>query len=79
MVRVTHYERDPVNGPGQMVTESARRLGRSFVVFCSNQDCEHYWDRPSAIPHWTDDCPELLGVLRCPVCRSPVVRPQGPD
>lgn len=76
-VKLTHYEVDPVNGPGQMVSRPHNLAGNPFVVFCSDKDCEHYWDRPSAIPHWSEDCGEELGVLRCPACGRPVVRPQA--
>jgi len=73
--RVTHYIMDPMNGPGQMCNRQYNREGNPFVVFCSNEECEHFGDRPTAIPHWSEDCQEFLGVLRCPVCKSPVVRP----
>ncbi len=79
LVKVTHYERDPVNGPGQMVTRPYNLKGEPFIVFCSNNECEHYWDRPGAIPHWSEDCKEYLGVLRCPACGRPVVKPRGPS
>lgn len=74
-VRVTHYERDPVNGPGQYVTRPYNLEGNPFAVFCTNAECEHFGGRPGALPHWSEDCQEFLGVLRCPVCQSPVVRP----
>jgi len=73
--RLTHYEVDPVNGPGQMVTRKYNLNGNPFPVFCNNKECEHFVDRPTAIPHWSEDCQEYLGVLRCPVCESPVIRP----
>lgn len=79
MVRMTHYERDPVNGPGQLVTRSLNLAGNPFVVFCSGSSCPHYWDRLGSIPHWSEDCKEHLGVLRCPACDKPVVRPASPD
>lgn len=75
MFRVTHYERDPVNGPGQYVTRHHNLEGNPFVVFCMNAECEHYHERPGALPHWSEDCREHLGVLRCPACQSPVTRP----
>ena len=75
MFRVTHYERDPVNGPGQYVTRALNLEGNPFVVFCMDAECEHYHERPTAIPHWSDECPENLGVFRCPSCGAPVTRP----
>ena len=74
-VNLTHYILDPTNGPGQMVSRAYNREGNPFVVFCSHPDCEHFVDRPAALPHWSEDCKENLGVLRCPVCGHPVVRP----
>jgi hypothetical protein len=76
-VRVTHYEVDPTNGPGQMVTRPFNFQGDPFVVFCSNETCPHYYEAEFAFPHWSEDCPEALGVLRCPNCRAPVIRPKG--
>ena len=73
--RITHYERDPVNGPGQYVTRPLNLAGNPFAVFCTSKECEHYFDRPGAIPHWSEDCSEELGVLRCPDCGKPVVKP----
>lgn len=78
-VRLTHYEVDPVNGPGQMVTRPYNLAGNPFAVFCSNKECEHFIDRPSALPWWSEDCSEYLGVLRCPACGSPVIRPRKPE
>ena len=75
MFRVTHYERDPVNGPGQYVTRPENLEGNPFAVFCMNKDCEHFYDRPTALPHWSDECEEYLGVLRCPKCKTPVCKP----
>ena len=75
--RVTHYEIDPTNGPGQMVTRPLNKQGEPFVVFCSNENCAHFIDGEHAFPHWSEDCRELLGVYRCPVCNSPVLRPRG--
>lgn len=77
-VRLTHYEVDPVNGPGQMVTRPYNLSGNPFAVFCSNSECDHYFDRPAALPHWSEDCQEYLGVLRCPACGEPVVKPAPP-
>jgi len=80
LVRVTHYEIDPTNGPGQMVTRPYNLNGDPFVVFCSSSQCAHYVEGEFAFPHWSEDCAEWLGVLRCPACKAPVVRPQGaPD
>ncbi|MBN9416789.1 hypothetical protein ABS71_19520 [bacterium SCN 62-11] len=76
-VRVTHYEIDPTNGPGQMVTRPYNRQGDPFVVFCSSETCSHFIDGEHAFPHWSEDCGELLGVLRCPACNAPVLRPRG--
>lgn len=78
-VRLTHYELDPTNGPGQMVTRPLNRKGDPFVVFCSNENCSHYIDGQYAFPHWSEDCSELLGVLRCPQCKAPVLRPKGAE
>lgn len=75
MVRVTHYERDPANGLGQYVTLPTNLQGNPFVVFCTNKECEHFVGREGSLPHWSDECPEFLGVLRCPVCEVPVIRP----
>ena len=75
MYRIRHFERDPVNGLGQMVTRQYNLAGNPFPVFCTNKECEHYFDRPTALPHWSEDCQEHLGVLRCPVCERPVIRP----
>lgn len=77
-VRLTHYILDPMNGPGQMCNRQYNKEGNPFVVFCSNFNCEHYHERPTALPHWSEDCHEDLGVLRCPKCKAPVVRP-SPD
>lgn len=75
MVRVTHYERDPVNGLGQYVTRPVNLQGNPFVVFCTDKECEHFFERVGALPHWSDECSEFLGVLRCPACGKPVIRP----
>lgn len=75
-VVVRHFERDPVNGPGMMVTRPLNLLGNPFVVFCSNKECETFIDNPYAIPFWSEDCKEDLGVLRCPNCQSPVLKPK---
>lgn len=79
LVRVTHYEVGPMNGPGQMVTRPYNSNGDPFVVFCSSADCSHYIEGEMAFPHWSEDCGELLGVLRCPACTAPVLRPKGVD
>ena len=76
-VRMTHYEVDPTNGAGQLVTRAHNLKGDPFVVFCSNEQCAHHLDAEYAFPHWSEDCSELLGVLRCPACRAPVMRPRG--
>jgi hypothetical protein len=76
-VRVTHYEMEPTNGPGQMVSRPYNLKGDPFVVFCSSQACAHFYEAEFAFPHWSEDCSELLGVLRCPACKAPVVRPRG--
>lgn len=78
-VRVTHYEIDPTNGPGQYVSRPYNLKGDPFVVFCSSEACPHFYEAEFAIPHWSEDCSELLGVLRCPHCKSPVIRPKGAD
>lgn len=75
-VTLRHYEIDPMNGPGQMVTETYAQSHEPFVVFCSSEHCQHSIENVSAIPFWTEDCKEHLGVLRCPECGSPVVRPR---
>lgn len=79
MVRLTHYEIDPTNGPGQLVTRPYNRNGDPFVVFCTNEQCAHHFEAEHAFPHWSEDCSELLGVLRCPACQAPVMRPRGPE
>ena len=73
--RVTHYERDPVNGPGQYVTRPLNLKGNPFVVFCMDKHCDHCHLNPQAIPFWSDECKEYLGVLRCPACEKPVCKP----
>ncbi len=77
LVRMTHYEIDPRNGPGQMVTRPLNAQGDPFVVFCSSEHCPHFIDGEHAFPHWSEDCRELLGVLRCPQCNAPVLRPKA--
>ena len=74
-VRLTEYIMDPTNGRGQMVSRNYNREGNPFVVFCSHKDCEHFHERPTALPHWSEDCKEFLGVYRCPACNHPVIRP----
>lgn len=75
---VTHYEYDPVNGPGQFVTRRYNQRGNPFVVFCTNLECIHFIEDLKAIPHWSEDCLEMSGTrfLRCPVCKEKVVRPK---
>ena len=74
-VRVTHYHRDPVNGPGQMVTRPYNLSGDPFVVFCSSESCPHYIEAEGALPWWSEDLTEYLGVLRCRKCNAPVLKP----
>jgi len=76
-VRLTEYIIEPTNGLGQMVSRPYNRQGNPFVVFCSNADCEHHVEGEFALPHWSEDCSEHLGVLRCPRCQAPVIRPGG--
>ena len=73
-VRLVHHIIEPTNGPGQLVSRPYNREGNPFIVFCSHKDCEHYWERPLALPFWSEDCRENLGVLRCLVCGHPVIR-----
>ena len=75
-VRITHYHQDPTNGPGQMVTRPYNLAGDPFVVFCTNKDCSHYIEADGAIPWWSEDLSDHLGVLRCRKCQAPVVRPR---
>jgi hypothetical protein len=76
-MKFTHYMLDPTNGPGQMVSRPYNHDGNPFAVFCSNKDCENFIDRDGALPHWSEDCSEYLGVLRCPTCKAPVLKPRG--
>lgn len=70
------YERPEGGVPsGKYVTRRLNLAGNPFVVFCTNEHCLHYIEGEGAIPHWSEDCPEKLGVLRCPECGAPVVRP----
>lgn len=73
------YEKKAVCGvpAGQYVTRKLNLAGNPFVVFCTNEFCEHYIEGEHSLPHWSEDCPEKLGVLRCPVCGAPVVRPNS--
>ena len=64
---------------GKYVTKKYNLAGHPFVVFCTNSECFHYIEREGALPHWSEDCPEKLGVLRCPECGAPVVRPHTAD
>ena len=76
--RVTEYVLEPTNGLGQYVTRPYNLMGEPFVVFCSSPTCEHFYEAEFAFPHWSEDCSERLGVLRCPGCGAPVIRPRGP-
>ena len=64
---------------GKYVTRKYNLAGHPFVVFCSNENCAHFIDGEMALPHWSEDCPEKLGVLRCPECGAPVVHPHTAD
>ena len=71
----TYERRGPGIPTGQYLTRHHDLAGNPFVVFCTNEHCMHYLEGESALPHWSEDCPENLGVLRCPECGAPVVRP----
>lgn len=75
------YERQAPPVPSnQYLTQKVNLLGDPFAVFCTSPDCAHHLHAESAIPHWSEDCPFHLGVLRCPACGAPVVRPpRNPD
>ena len=59
--------------PGQPVLKS--RYPGNFVLFCSKDDCLHYHGLEGGLPFWSEDCPVVLDVIRCPECASPAVRP----
>lgn len=69
------YRRIEANFPpaGQPVLKS--RYPGNYVLFCSKEDCFHYHAREGALPFWSEDCPVVLDVIRCPECGSPAVRP----
>ncbi|MEW6281566.1 MAG: hypothetical protein AB1758_23350 [Candidatus Eremiobacterota bacterium] len=71
--------RFPVIRSGAFVARRFNDNLSAFVVFCCNPECAHYVHDPAAFPHWTEDLPERLGLLRCLACGSPVVRPQDAD
>ncbi len=75
------YERRSSGVPtGEYLTRRYDLAGNPFAVFCTHPDCPHWLEGVSALPHWSEDCPENLGVLRCPECGAPVVRPpRNPD
>ncbi|MCR5661303.1 MAG: hypothetical protein K6G50_04120 [bacterium] len=75
------YERKEGGIPsGKYITRRYNLAGNPFVVFCTNEFCPHWINAEGALPHWSEDCPENLGVLRCPECGAPVVRPEtNPD
>lgn len=75
------YERvAPAMPSMQYLTQKVNLLGDPFAVFCTNPGCAHHVEAESALPHWSEDCPLHLGVLRCPQCGAPVVRPaRNPD
>lgn len=77
------YERQELSGSGipadKYITRTHNLAGHPFVVFCTNSECMHFIDGEGALPHWSEDCPERLGVLRCPACGAPVVRPHLPS
>ncbi|GMU52719.1 MAG: hypothetical protein AMXMBFR33_18650 [Candidatus Xenobia bacterium] len=50
-----------------------------FVVFCSEKSCVHWVGNPEAFPHWSEDLPVKLGLLRCTVCGAPVLRARDAD
>lgn len=75
------YERQAPPMPSmQYLTRKTDLLNQPFAVFCTNPDCAHHVDGEAALPHWSEDCPLHLGVLRCPECGAPAVRPaRNPD
>lgn len=63
---------------GRYLTQKLSLQGNPFVVFCTNEHCDAYIYRECALPFWSEDCQIELGVLRCPQCGAPVVRPDSP-
>lgn len=63
---------------GRYITQKLNLQGNPFVVFCSNEFCDAYIYKECALPFWSEDCNIELGVLRCPQCGAPVVRPDSP-
>ncbi|MEW6279027.1 MAG: hypothetical protein AB1758_10415 [Candidatus Eremiobacterota bacterium] len=74
VLRSYEKQRGRLPVPGEFITAELYK-GVHFVVFCSQPDCLHYHDREGALPFWSEDCPEHLGVMRCPECGAPAVRP----
>ena len=59
------YERRSSGVPtGEYLTRKHDLAGNPFVVFCTHPDCPHWLEGVSALPHWSEDCPENLGVRR---------------
>lgn len=80
LVLRTYERRSPEIPTGVYLTRHHDARGNPFVVFCTNEGCRHWLEGESALPHWSEDCPEHLGFLRCPECGAPVVRPpRNPD
>ena len=51
--------------------------GNPFGVNCSNQECQLNQDQKWLVdPLWSEDCPEKNGILVCPRCGCPMVRPK---
>lgn len=63
---------------GRYVTQKLNQQGKPFIVFCSNEFCPAYLYAEGALPYWTEDCEVKLGVVRCPLCGAPMVRPDSP-
>lgn len=73
------YEKQARHIPsGRYISASVNSLGHPFVVFCTNEFCPAYLYGENALPFWSEDCPERFGILRCPDCGAPVVRPDSP-
>lgn len=73
------YMREAQHIPsGRYITRKLNSMGNPFVVFCTNEFCEAYLYKDGALPFWSEDCSIELGVLRCPQCGAPVVRPDSP-
>ncbi len=73
------YEKKAVHVPsGRYLTNKLNVQGNPYVVFCSNEHCEAYLYADGALPFWSEDCQVRFGVLRCPNCGAPVVRPDSP-